>query len=269
MKKTETMTIKEIAKLLGVGVSTVRRAVKKKFPSKMENGNVTEFNQDETTIIISEIKKKGFLEKTSLNNSAIQNEQVAIQNEQVAKRIDLAINTKVPEIIEKVTEKLVDKLTPVINNGVFQIVTAIGKLGLPYSQPQAIVSATPTPPPKKERKPYVRKRIPINDMTFRQRSKFIVDEFVKYAEKDLKTLPTPTHQSIWMSVYGKLEEETGINFVYEAKNKGVDSALQLVEMSGHSERVCKIIEEKYQIPSSIVEGKKGVKASEDLFSLPS
>jgi hypothetical protein len=58
------MTTKQIAEVAGVTPETVRAKGKELFPTRFENGKKTVFNQKEATAIMSELRKKGFIQPT-------------------------------------------------------------------------------------------------------------------------------------------------------------------------------------------------------------
>lgn len=74
------MTVREIAGVSGVSVSTVRRTAETKVGFVFESGKAATFTEKESIEIMREIKKKGFIQP-------IQNEAEPIQSEAVS-RID-------------------------------------------------------------------------------------------------------------------------------------------------------------------------------------
>jgi len=77
------MTTKEIAEAAGVTPETVRVKGKELFPERFVNGRKTEFNQKEAVSIMSELRKKGFIQPT-------ENLEVPTENLEVVTRGDLA-----------------------------------------------------------------------------------------------------------------------------------------------------------------------------------
>ena len=74
---------KEIAEAAGVTSETVRVKGKELFPERFVNGRKTEFNQKEAISIMSELRKKGFIQPT-------ENLEVPTGNLEVVTKGDLA-----------------------------------------------------------------------------------------------------------------------------------------------------------------------------------
>jgi transposase len=71
LSKEKTMTIKEIAEILHVSNSSVKRAVKRFFPKKMTNGKTTYLNEVEVTIVKKELERHHNHFNKSLNTSEL------------------------------------------------------------------------------------------------------------------------------------------------------------------------------------------------------
>ena len=77
------MTIKQIADVAGVSIDTVTRKVKEMYPEKVQKGKATTLVQKEAINVMSELRKKKFIEPT-------QNAEVLTQNAELVTRSDLA-----------------------------------------------------------------------------------------------------------------------------------------------------------------------------------
>lgn len=77
------MTIRQIAEVAGVSVDTVNRKVKEMYPERVRRGKATTLIQKEAIIVMSDLRKKNFVEPT-------QNAEVATQNAEVVTKSDLA-----------------------------------------------------------------------------------------------------------------------------------------------------------------------------------
>lgn len=77
------MTLREMAEVAGVSVETVRSKGKEMYPDKFIKGKKTSFNQQESITVMSELRKRGFVQPT-------ENMDVHTENRDVVTRADLA-----------------------------------------------------------------------------------------------------------------------------------------------------------------------------------
>jgi len=92
----DNVTIKQISEVAGVSIDTVTRKVKEMYPEKVQKGKATTLVQKEAINVMSELRKKKFIEPT-------QNAEVLTQNAELVTRSDLASfgTAIVSEVIKK------------------------------------------------------------------------------------------------------------------------------------------------------------------------
>jgi hypothetical protein len=84
------MTIKQMAEVSGVSTETVSRKVKEMYPDRVTNGRPTNLIQTEAICVMTELRKKNFVEPLQNEKVPLQNDKLPIQNANVVTKSDLA-----------------------------------------------------------------------------------------------------------------------------------------------------------------------------------
>ena len=72
------MTIKQIAEVSGCNRKTVERKINELYPAKMQKGKATRLNQKEAIAVMSELRKKGFVQPSQ--NVEVPSQNVEVRN---------------------------------------------------------------------------------------------------------------------------------------------------------------------------------------------
>ena len=83
----KTMTVKEIAQVMGVSTDTVKNCIRRIMPEKMQNGKTTFLNKQEVTMISKELKSNTFV-------SSHQTYEVSSQVKNTTTRLEVLANYK-------------------------------------------------------------------------------------------------------------------------------------------------------------------------------
>jgi phage antirepressor YoqD-like protein len=107
------MTVREVAEILGVDISTVTKRVRELFPQKVRNGVTTYLDEAEVTLLKMELQHNGHLgqlsevvamPKTDLEKELIVQQALVYQQEKINALTDrLAIAEPKAEILDKIT----------------------------------------------------------------------------------------------------------------------------------------------------------------------
>lgn len=97
------MTTREIAETAGVSTETASRKIKEMYPDRVKNGKPTRLIQSEALCVMSELRKKNFVEP-------LQNDKVALQNAKVSflSEKDIAIISQIVSVTVSETIKALD-----------------------------------------------------------------------------------------------------------------------------------------------------------------
>jgi len=98
------VTIKQMAEVSGVSTETVSRKVKEMYPDRVKNGRPTNLIQPEALCVMSELRKKNFVEP-------LQNEKLPTQNDKVCSFLserDIAIISQIVSVTVSETIKALD-----------------------------------------------------------------------------------------------------------------------------------------------------------------
>jgi len=95
----KTMTVKEVADVIGVSTQTVRRNIKKLDPARIENGKTTRLTKDEALILVKKIRTNNDIQPQQ--NVAKPQQNVAVDYEVIGKMIGMAITSALAPIVEK------------------------------------------------------------------------------------------------------------------------------------------------------------------------
>lgn len=97
------MTTREIAETAGVSIDTVSRKIKEMYPDRISHGKTTRLIQAEAITVMTELRKKNFVELP-------QNAGVVPQNADVVTRSDLA------EFGAAIVSEMMKQFLPLIQN---------------------------------------------------------------------------------------------------------------------------------------------------------
>jgi hypothetical protein len=80
------MTVRQMAEVSGLSTETVRAKAKEMYPDKFINGKKTVFSQQEAIPIMSELRKKGFIQPTEYLEVPTENLEVKSLNVRIIRK---------------------------------------------------------------------------------------------------------------------------------------------------------------------------------------
>lgn len=118
------MTTREIAETAGVSIETASRKIKEMYPDRVINGKATRLVQSEALCVMSELRKKNFVEP-------MQNEKLPMQNYEVVTKSDLAAfgTAIVSEMMKQFLPLIQNKQPLMIEQDYFSINGYANKIG--------------------------------------------------------------------------------------------------------------------------------------------
>ena len=118
------MTTREIAETAGVTIETASRKIKEMYPDRVINGKATRLVQSEALCVMSELRKKNFVEP-------MQNEKLPMQNYEVVTKSDLAAfgTAIVSEMMKQFLPLIQNKQPLMIEQDYFSINGYASKIG--------------------------------------------------------------------------------------------------------------------------------------------
>jgi len=130
LSKEKTITIKEVAEVLGVSIELITKKIRELFPDKMENGKTTYLNEAEVTAVNLTIKQNPYLVqsyevKTKLEKALLIKQALQFQEEMI---IELqSENQELKSVVKDMTPKALEYDT-FINNDNTQKIGDVAKI---------------------------------------------------------------------------------------------------------------------------------------------
>lgn len=116
IKNEDKMTVKDLAKVAGVSIETIRRTAKGMFPSLLKRGKKTLFTKDQCFDIIQKVPKKNMvqMQHTQPVEQPTQSVEVApqIDYEAVGKMIGMAVTAALTPVVDRLDKLSNQKALP-------------------------------------------------------------------------------------------------------------------------------------------------------------
>lgn len=109
------MTARQMSEVSGVSVDTVNRKIKEMYPDAVQKGRSTRLSQTQAITVMSELRKKNFVEPTQSAEVPTQNAEVPTQNAEVVTKADLAT------FGAAIVSEVIKQFLPIIQNQTKQI----------------------------------------------------------------------------------------------------------------------------------------------------